>query len=59
MLLGTPNPEIYFHCYFTTVILLWSRVSVPETIGDVCFLMVVTHRLRITDLEDLGTSREV
>lgn len=40
------QPQIYFRCYFITIIVLLSSVSVPEAIRNTCFLIVVTHRLR-------------
>ena len=46
--LRSPQPYIYFCCYFITVILQLSGVLVSKTIGNMCFPVVTTHRLRTT-----------
>lgn len=48
--LRNPWPYICFGCYFIAVILLLGSVSVPKTVGNTCFLSVVTLRLRTVGL---------
>jgi hypothetical protein len=45
----TLQPQNYF---VAIIVILWrSSVSVPKAIGNMCFLMGKTHRLRNTELK--------
>lgn len=50
VVLGTPQAYIDFSCYLVSVILLLNVSQFPKTIGNMCYPIAVTHRLRTTGL---------